>query len=699
MRTTAMFVFTSLLISTTAAHGDHDEEAEESAMRALASTLSPFASLLIFCLVMSISTFILGSLPLFVKLSHIQMILLQSTAAGLLLGAGITIVLPEGVSNLYAAHQQAPPHGHHHAAKDFDPEHILGLSVLTGFLLMYFVDRIFSSQHRHFESPPSSSSTTHHDHPHNRPHSAYAGTTTATAAAAAADRRTRLRSESHLRSDQSDLTVSANSQRPPHSRTHSTPLRIGGFRLLLRLPRIFSSSSSGGAGNKEDDSDSFAGFSRASITSLLGLCIHALADGVAMGATSLSPSASSSSSSVAGTTTAGAATPSTVLGAVLRRLVAAGAGAGAEGHPHTDSDDPDAASSLRLIVFLAIMLHKAPAALGLSTLLLSQGGGSRLAILRAIALFSLSTPLGALATYALGYWILQSGNLAFAASSSAAAAGGGGGQTVGGGGGGLSSKHIGMALTFSAGTFLYVAMHALGELMGGSSHHMPESDGRHAHGHHHRHHHEHDHIYEIGEDEEEEESGAFRDEGAAANGGRRRGKREDEDGAHEPLLDDDAAAGDESSTRTTAAAAAVGGSRTPGAGSGGGGSGGGPPRDGAASSSGSVRSTGAGSTSSEIKHAAQSSQPLRSQSTAAAAGRSRRRHGEEEEEGYGGAGPPDDDDDDDGTGPALRYERRRRGQASATSSVLSLEVAKTALLLVGAGIPRFLQTLTGGHGH
>ncbi|KAL2753652.1 hypothetical protein ACRALDRAFT_1077392 [Sodiomyces alcalophilus JCM 7366] len=113
--------------------------------------------------------------------------------------------------------------------------------------------------------------------------------------------------------------------------------------------------------------------------------------------------------------------------------IAMGAGA-------TSSD-----TQLGLIIFVAIMLHKAPAAFGLSALLLKQGL-SRRAARAHLLVFSLAAPLGALSTWAIIALL-------------------GGGQFEGAAG----KWWTGMILLFSAGTFLYVAMHAMQE-EGGSGH-------------------------------------------------------------------------------------------------------------------------------------------------------------------------------------------------------------------------------------
>ncbi|XP_058793429.1 zinc transporter ZIP9 [Phymastichus coffea] len=123
-----------------------------------------------------------------------------------------------------------------------------------------------------------------------------------------------------------------------------------------------------------------------SMTATLGLVVHAAADGVALGA---------------------AATTSQ--------------------------------ADVEIIVFLAIMLHKAPAAFGLVSFLLHEGVEKR-RIQRHLLIFSLSAPCLALVTY---FGIGKEGK-----------------ETL------SNVNATGIAMLFSAGTFLYVAtVHVLPELM------------------------------------------------------------------------------------------------------------------------------------------------------------------------------------------------------------------------------------------
>ncbi|KAK4521454.1 uncharacterized protein ATC70_012069 [Mucor velutinosus] len=102
---------------------------------------------------------------------------------------------------------------------------------------------------------------------------------------------------------------------------------------------------------------------------------------------------------------------------------------------------------LSMVVFIAIMLHKAPASFALTSLLLA-GGLSHATIRKHLLFFALAAPLGALFTYFALY---------FFSSSSASASN--------------LEYWTGVLLVFSGGTFLYVAMHALQEASESKHHH------------------------------------------------------------------------------------------------------------------------------------------------------------------------------------------------------------------------------------
>lgn len=94
-------------------------------------------------------------------------------------------------------------------------------------------------------------------------------------------------------------------------------------------------------------------------------------------------------------------------------------------------------TDIEVIVFLAIMLHKAPAAFGLTTFLLHEGL-ERPRVKRHLFIFSLSAPVTALVTF----FALKSSEVGFD-----------------------TFTATGIAMLFSAGTFLYVAtVHVLPEV-------------------------------------------------------------------------------------------------------------------------------------------------------------------------------------------------------------------------------------------
>uniref|UniRef100_A0A7E4W563 Zinc transporter ZIP9 n=1 Tax=Panagrellus redivivus TaxID=6233 RepID=A0A7E4W563_PANRE len=100
-------------------------------------------------------------------------------------------------------------------------------------------------------------------------------------------------------------------------------------------------------------------------------------------------------------------------------------------------------SDVQFIVFIAIMLHKAPAAFGLVTILMMEGL-ERAKIRKHLFVFASAAPIGALATFFL---MPKDPSVANA-----------------------SSASTGIMLLFSAGTFLYVAtVHVLPELAASSN--------------------------------------------------------------------------------------------------------------------------------------------------------------------------------------------------------------------------------------
>lgn len=178
------------------------------------------------------------------------------------------------------------------------------------------------------------------------------------------------------------------------SRPQRFHISLGSFSLNHRSASMASETA-----ETPDASASTSNESRPSSTTV-GLVIHAAADGIALGASS--------------TTT----------------------------------------SRLSFIIFLALMIHKAPAAFGLTTTLLKQGLSKRAAKAHLI-LFSVAAPIGALFTWGAAHI------LGFTSASL--------GHSLG------AEFATGVLLLFSGGTFLYVAMHTMQE--NGRDHEHGETNG------------------------------------------------------------------------------------------------------------------------------------------------------------------------------------------------------------------------------
>ncbi|KAF0879315.1 zinc transporter ZIP9 [Crocuta crocuta] len=183
-----------------------------------------------------------------------------------------------------------------------------------------------------------------------------------------------------------------------HSHDHTQLHAYIGVSLVLGFVFMLLVDQIGSSHVHSTDDPETARPSNSKITTTLGLVVHAAADGVALGA-----AASTSQTSV------------------------------------------------QLIVFVAIMLHKAPAAFGLVSFLM-HAGLERNRIRKHLLVFALAAPVMAMVTY-----------LGLSKSSKEA----------------LSEVNAtGVAMLFSAGTFLYVAtVHVLPEVGGMGHSHKPDSTG------------------------------------------------------------------------------------------------------------------------------------------------------------------------------------------------------------------------------
>jgi len=249
---------------------------------------------------LGLGSFLVAQLPLSFAFSNSATSSLSNFGTGLLLGAALGVVLPEGIEVIMAG-------------KAAVPVTWIAVSLIMGFAFMFMVEHLTGSDHSHPHS--------NHNDIFNLGTLPELGGTT---------------EDAHTSIEQGEL-----------ARHHNI-----GSKKALQLT--------------------------------VGLVVHSLADGFALGASALSDSAP----------------------------------VGGESH----------SSELSLVVFLALLIHKAPAALALTTSLLMTPL-SRSAIRRHLAIFAASTPAGAILTYIV---------LDLLGSNSGV-------------------QWTGQTLLFSAGTFLYVA--------------------------------------------------------------------------------------------------------------------------------------------------------------------------------------------------------------------------------------------------
>lgn len=114
-------------------------------------------------LAMFVSTTAIGVLPLFCTISSKFMRFTNIIGAGLIVGAAFIIIVPEGVGTLIGSFTKTSldsDHDHHHGHGGIDSEALshnevidvhalgncVGLSLVTGFILMLLVDECSSSK-------------------------------------------------------------------------------------------------------------------------------------------------------------------------------------------------------------------------------------------------------------------------------------------------------------------------------------------------------------------------------------------------------------------------------------------------------------------------------------------------------------------------------------------------------------------------
>lgn len=90
------------------------------------------------CVAMALGTYAIGTLPLFFQLSRNGLRMLELWGSGLLLGAALTVVIPEGIASVYKGSnlcgdgQPVRESNKHLTSKD-----LIAACLLSGFLLMF----------------------------------------------------------------------------------------------------------------------------------------------------------------------------------------------------------------------------------------------------------------------------------------------------------------------------------------------------------------------------------------------------------------------------------------------------------------------------------------------------------------------------------------------------------------------------------
>lgn len=102
-------------------------------------------------LVMLVGSYTAGSIPLFIALSEEKLQLVSVLGAGLLLGTALSVIIPEGMQTLHTAytttsHVEHVEEGGAGEGPELGGHHMIGVSLVLGFLFMLVVDAVASSK-------------------------------------------------------------------------------------------------------------------------------------------------------------------------------------------------------------------------------------------------------------------------------------------------------------------------------------------------------------------------------------------------------------------------------------------------------------------------------------------------------------------------------------------------------------------------
>ncbi|EEH35782.2 zinc transporter SLC39A9 [Paracoccidioides lutzii Pb01] len=330
-----------------------------------------------------ISSFVVGSLPLSFSLSSSQLRLISALGMGVLVGTSLIVIIPEGVETLYSSSAVLHTHSNRRDINVVGRGHTLDARWHHSLSISAIDLRRDTPKLEDKPKEDSLNSSPEEPGEGEKLHQKQKGN----------EKDGKIGEDnSHQSSPHAWIGVALiggfilmylvdtlPSLAASSTKHQQRPYHISLDNLSSALGRTVSPSRTGG-GSLFDTSGSS---SRQDFATTTGLVIHSAADGIALGASTSS-------------------------------------------------------TSLNFIIFLAIMVHKAPASFGLTSVLLRKGLSTR-AARGHLLIFSLAAPVGALVTWIIAHTVL-SGHV--------------GDEQA-------TKWRTGMLLLFSAGTFLYVAMHTM----------------------------------------------------------------------------------------------------------------------------------------------------------------------------------------------------------------------------------------------
>jgi len=115
------------------------------------NTMDGSTKLIVLSVVMLMGSYLAGSIPLFIAMSEEKLQLVSVMGAGLLLGTALSVIIPEGMQTLNMAYSGSKAEHHHDHGEEHDHEenpvpHLIGVSLVLGFLFMLIIDQIASSR-------------------------------------------------------------------------------------------------------------------------------------------------------------------------------------------------------------------------------------------------------------------------------------------------------------------------------------------------------------------------------------------------------------------------------------------------------------------------------------------------------------------------------------------------------------------------